>query len=1579
MNNIRKTMIKRARRVFRLRKINKGRDVKMSNIKNELRKAKGKAFKRQMNDACFYVRELFARVVKTFFSHGKVVSDAHNQQANNTSSSLLIMGEKKNKGRREIKMNNLTEKARRINEVGSKKNKTKRGAKMMNNMTERCMKRIRRVIGVGRSLVFSLIKAGRKLAAQAVGKFGKRQTGFPVPQTGSESRAVKHAERRSVSQTGYKNKLTDLPRLLAFVFKKVLNDLAGLRLSNRLGMRRFGKRETGFPVPQTDCKLSVGNEKGFLRGISGSGDQSGRSVFANGKSVDEDIDRKFTDDNVNRRFGERETGEQFPVPQTGRKVGAVQAAKSRSGDEKAFLRRISNGLGMVVKSLHGAVGSMRWMALRSSAWAVVIGGFHEAIKLMRRVISSGVGMVVRYLPKAVKSTKSFVRDSRNGIVKPIHRAVAAMRRVALRAAVVVVMASMLATSNPTAAQSVALVAGELYQDARYSYYANQGLVAELGETMLKYGVLSNSVLRLFLSSTASSLAGGGSKKQAISRIEISPDGKVAIWEGDRVNFVAVGYDAQDNIVQGAKFSWSAVEDVPGATSFSFKNGLFETELHGFFLVTASVNGISQTVKIRVAKNPKYRALVELDKKDRGEKVDETKLEDDVRQEMRRTRGKTVENSSRMTDLEKARLEKWDAEEQRKRKIDEEQENEEQEKRSRQGVAQRSSQGVEQIEGKPEVKKGKFVKVSYGSRTGKGERLERKKSEVRGKENNRARRFADPCWMDPAHPGCDDYVPPGSAPPAVPRPTPTPRPSVPVSRQSKLTGVNMSHQAYGTVYSYSRVVTKSSRRRTSPARRRSGRQPIRRPRVNRKNTVQKVVRYARVDIYIDGAKGAGGMFAGSSVCRSRLCSWAIGIPTRYHDGKQHTVYAYRSNQDGTRTQMLAGSPQTFTIGTPVSTPKWNNQNFNTANKPGVQPGRPPKQGTVGSGSGNFMFSAPVMSLAGRAGLDVSLSLNYNSLLWHTDGKGNITYDIDKGSPAPGWSIGFGKLMDMGSIGGVMLESADGTRHPYAGEIVAGASPGYSTYYGRTTDGTFIDYRVKRGPGGMMSGWLFYPDGGHAELGAVNDGVIYPTRMVDEHGNYFNISYVNNKGPRISSIADTLGRHIVFKYDVNNRLIAIKGPGYNNTTQTYVRLHYKQQTLSYGFAGLKALVRNSSPHQIEAIYYPVTRTGYWFGDADSYSSYGMLKKVKVMRNMTSTGTDVVQGTATAGTMTSEAVYNYPLTADASLTTAPMYTSKTEKWQDMDTVSAVVTRYAVNNATNPRTTTITLPDGTKRKSSSYKTTDWRNGLLYQTELVSARGKVLSKQEMTWAQGYNDTTRVTQVLSTDEKGQTKKSTFGYGAKYNQVTSVKEYGYTNNLLRETVTTYENSNNYLGLFAASKRFIWGKHLFNLPLTVEVKDGSGVRQSRVEYTYDATALKSYASGPWYYHQHFNPASSTYHQVSQYRGNVVKVKTYADAVNLTGAIEHNYTYDMTGNQLTATTDCCQQVKAEYTLATQYAYPASVRRGAATGTEAITTRATYDFNTGLVKTATDANGRTTSYSYDAIGKGDAGCFADGREDGV
>ncbi|MDQ3803341.1 MAG: hypothetical protein M3416_05745, partial [Acidobacteriota bacterium] len=100
--------------------------------------------------------------------------------------------------------------------------------------------------------------------------------------------------------------------------------------------------------------------------------------------------------------------------------------------------------------------------------------------------------------------------------------------------------------------------------------------------------------------------------------------------------------------------------------------------------------------------------------------------------------------------------------------------------------------------------------------------------------------------------------------------------------------------------------------------------------------------------------------------------------------------------------------------------WNQDNYFYADDPGNEPGDPPG-GPLddGAGNGNFQLTASVLSLPGR-GIDVSLALVYNSRLWSKTGSSEITFDADRTWPAPGWSLGFGKMVGMGTGGSMLIE-------------------------------------------------------------------------------------------------------------------------------------------------------------------------------------------------------------------------------------------------------------------------------------------------------------------------------------------------------------------------------------------------------------------------------------------------------------------------------------------------------------------------------------------------------------------------------
>lgn len=685
------------------------------------------------------------------------------------------------------------------------------------------------------------------------------------------------------------------------------------------------------------------------------------------------------------------------------------------------------------------------------------------------------------------------------------------------------------------------------------------------------------------------------------------------------------------------------------------------------------------------------------------------------------------------------------------------------------------------------------------------------------------------------------------------------------------------------------------------------------------------------------------------------------------------------------ELSSSATVTASMFRPADEDGWGDNNWWLADDPNNQIGNPPGTSPdAGAGNGNFQFSAPVVALPGR-GIDLNLSLHYNSRLWSKAGT-QMIYDADKGFPAPGWSLGFGKLMFMGSSGGCMLADADGTKHGYTGTVSNYSSGGTSStnFNGYSVDGTFIDYSCyysSSTSGKSLSGTAKLPNGTIITYNSptLNADQAFPTRITDPQGNYITITYRNNRGPEIQTVTDTLGRVITFNYDASNRLISVDVPQYNGGARAAVRLHYKQITLSPGFNGLTTDTATNTPYVIDAIYYPGTNTGYWFNDADSYSSYGMIAKVVEQRGMNWYGSAGDQGTVYAGTMTKQAAYNYPLSPDYTLTDAPTYTTLTENWAGMDTTAAVTT-YQVNFNATPRTVTIIQPNGLKSVQYMYNAPgQWNDGLIYQDETYDTNNAMLSQSVVGWQQGAYNSPRPSQTQVKDEKGQILITDNVYGTNYNQLTSVKEYDYDGTtLLKETKNTYENSANYTG-----------RHIFNLVKTTEVFAGSGTRVARTDYEYDNAPLSD-TPNVVMYDRNYDPNTPEWCQTcgqcidwdpsgyecliyegewisnedAIYKGNVTKVTSYADAQNLLGAVTETRKYDITGNLISSSSACCELTSLTYEQGTQYAYPTQQTRGSSDPNSPIknTTSAVYDFNTGLVKQTTDPNGRTSSTTYDA-----------------
>lgn len=737
--------------------------------------------------------------------------------------------------------------------------------------------------------------------------------------------------------------------------------------------------------------------------------------------------------------------------------------------------------------------------------------------------------------------------------------------------------------------------------------------------------------------------------------------------------------------------------------------------------------------------------------------------------------------------------------------------------------------------------------------------------------------------------------------------------------------------------------------------------------------------------------------------------------------------------------------------------WDNSNWLSADDPGNLPGNPPgSPADDGAGNGNFQISAPVITLPGR-GIDLALNLNYNSRLWNKSGS-TLTYNIDGGFPAPGWSLGFGKIAFMGSQGGCMLIDADGTRHGYSGSL-SNWSTGMS-FKGYTTDGKFIDYGCTYNYPGTSwspsSGWAVLPNGTRITYSAaIPSNYLLPTMITDAQGNYITMTYRNVSGIQLETITDTMGRVVTFHYDSLNRLIYIQGPRMQGqdpiygtgTTRILLRLHYRQLPLNASFAaGISTVVDTHTPWVIDSIYYPATNTGYWFGGADSqhpdyagyYSSFGMLAKVEEHRGMSWTSGSEAQGTIGSGTMTKRAEYNYPLqaandpgrTPGLLLPDAPTYDTLTESWAGADVAEPAITKYKIFQNTSPRVTNVIQPNGSVSKQYSYNAPgQFNDGLVYSDETyvpdaagtftfpdlgLSGNFKRVGKSNVTWGIGTGSyigysSPRPTYAEVFDENDQKVYTEYSYsGGSFNQIMHSCDYDNAGNRLKCARANYENSAAYIGSFDSNGQFISGRHIFNLVTSTGIENPDLTRASWTEYEYDNYTNNPLVNTPGVIHHlaSHNPHDTAtyfcncrfeceggisnledecpgggpptewvcdtcpnYNASTAKRGNVTKVTSYADAQNLTGPIVETRGYDMTGNLVKSSSACCEETSILYddpatttVRENYYAYPVSQTRGSAdTGSpHRITTTAVYDFDSGLIKTATDANGLTSTNWY-------------------
>ena len=609
------------------------------------------------------------------------------------------------------------------------------------------------------------------------------------------------------------------------------------------------------------------------------------------------------------------------------------------------------------------------------------------------------------------------------------------------------------------------------------------------------------------------------------------------------------------------------------------------------------------------------------------------------------------------------------------------------------------------------------------------------------------------------------------------------------------------------------------------------------------------------------------------------------------------------------------------------------------------------GSVLPEGSSFEWGVPIYGLGGR-GLAANLMLYYNSRVWSRRGT-TMAYDAISGWPAPGFSLGFGRIVpyEIGFGGNptckYLLIERDGTRR-YLG---SGLYNGYGYALGgpfETSDGSHIVYTGNARDGGD----LHYPDGTTVSYTTTNNRVL-PTTITDRNGNYVQVAwkpdcvegYCGYFSPiALDYVVDTLGRRLEFQYDANYRLIAVTAPGFGGTVQnpvtnTLVQFDYQTVTPSYSFTGL-TVERPASSFRLKHIYFPGTGTGY----LPAYTQYAVITRVSARRQMTSTSWPPGNPPSITDGVESAAVsFNYP--ASGTLTDAPSFTQRTET-----AVNSPQSVYSYSTSTGAQTLTFAIarPDSTTLEIT--RSTDGSspaNGKVTQSEIKYSTAS-LAKTLLTYVNDGGGSPQVQSVISYDDTGTPVKLDFDWDP-YGNITNKREYGYQVS----------------GAWQVRRRTHFTYYMPTLPSLVEVydallntNDGDDVLIAKSSYAYDnyisMGGLESYGGA--------NPPGhlSWYDANFTTRGNVTGVTQWTDLAAGT-TIQHLAKYDIFGNVVKAQLSCCQEKDLTNTDATYWSQPETEMSGDPNGVHT-TTSTDYDFNTSLPSSKTDAGGLITYIGYGA-----------------
>jgi YD repeat-containing protein len=608
------------------------------------------------------------------------------------------------------------------------------------------------------------------------------------------------------------------------------------------------------------------------------------------------------------------------------------------------------------------------------------------------------------------------------------------------------------------------------------------------------------------------------------------------------------------------------------------------------------------------------------------------------------------------------------------------------------------------------------------------------------------------------------------------------------------------------------------------------------------------------------------------------------------------------------------------------------------------------------SRNYNWTLPILSLPGRSGLDLGLSLSYNSLVWARSGN-SVMFDADRGYPSPGFQLGFPKIQRR-------YYNAEAGKYAY---LLITPSGGRAEL---RQDGTSNIYYSADGSHLQLTdnGWtmtLRATDGTQISFSLQNNEYRC-TQIKDRNGNFISASYTNG---RLSTVTDTLGRVINFNYGGQNELLSIT-QAWGGQTRQWATFGYSPRSISVDFREYgNPLIVNGPNNQTISV---LTQVGFQDGSRYNfeYTSYGQIERIRHY--------------AADNHQLSYTTYNLP--SSGSFADCPRFSERrvwAENWNGDDNGVPTTSEEAVTTFSVPIYSTWTMSDGSSR--SGYKgemtlpdatvyreyseTSGWRRGLVQRTETVSS-GTMQKWTTVIYSQddtnlSYPLNPRPTDINIYDEANNRRRTTIEYTS-YSLPTNVYEYGGAGGttLLRRTQTDYRFDPVYID-----------RRIIGLVSARYVYNEAGQLQSMFDFHYDWAGAYLVGEAPSVQHDSTNyPASFV-----QGRGNLVAIRRFN--INAPGDASQamwrqGMRYNMAGSVVLTEDVMGHQTSISYAdsfsdgnnARNTLAYPTSI-----TDPDGYTSIRQYDFSHGgATRTQTPQPSQTgnvlgpvQTISYDAMGR--------------